>query len=139
LKNCHPHNPAAKTFSTSSKSGLNLTQGFTSSIALLLPLSGQDQMFTTDIFQGCEATKNGVSADLNASGAGTISTSQQPADQTASSIASITPSQATNNVHVKLCDTLTNQPLATLLNQEQQYGATLMVGPSAERKRRSAF
>lgn len=146
-KNRYPHNPAAKTLPTPLNPVLNLTQASTSSIALLLPLSGQAQMFADAILQGFEAAKNGVSAsaptpqalqttnpdqsavisaDLNASGA--VSTSPQPADQTVPSIASITPSQATNNVQVKVYDT-TSQPLTALLNQAQQDGATLVVGP----------
>lgn len=104
-------------------------------------------MFAAAILQGFEAAKNDVSAptptpqalqttnpdqsaiisaDLNANGA--VSTSPQLADHTVLSITSITPSQATSNVQVKVYDTYTIQPLAALLNQAQQDGATLVIG-----------
>jgi len=60
-QNRYPHNPAAKTLTTPLKPVLNFIPDSTSSIALLLPLSGQAQMFAEAILQGFEAAKNGIS------------------------------------------------------------------------------
>ncbi|CAI1118673.1 penicillin-binding protein activator [Serratia entomophila] len=158
-QNRYPQNPAAKTLPARLNQVLNFTQASTSKIALLLPLNGQAKVFADAIQQGFEAAKNGgavpapapqqptnnpdqtapanqpaaVSADPNANGA--VSTSAPPADQAAVTAAQpatqpgapITPPQAAN-AQIKVYDT-TSQPLAALLTQAQQDGATLVVGP----------
>ncbi|RJF54205.1 penicillin-binding protein activator [Serratia inhibens] len=154
-QNRYPQNPAAKTLPAQLNQVLNFTQASTSKIALLLPMNGQAKVFADAIQQGFEAAKNGMaapvqapqqqsepannpdqasaSADVNANGA--VSTSAPSAD-TASvtaaqpstpSQAPITPPQATN-AQIKVYDT-TSQPLAAILTQAQQDGATLVVGP----------
>lgn len=154
-QNRYPQNPAAKTLPAQLNQVLNFTQASTSKIALLLPMNGQAKVFADAIQQGFEAAKNGMaapaqvqpqqsepannpdqasaSADVNANGA--VSTSAPSAD-TASvtaaqpstpSHAPITPPQATN-AQIKVYDT-TSQPLAAILTQAQQDGATLVVGP----------
>ncbi|WP_421414123.1 penicillin-binding protein activator [Serratia plymuthica] len=157
-QNRYPQNPAAKTLPTQLNQVLNFTQASTSKIALLLPLNGQAKVFADAIQQGFEAAKNGVAApaqvqqqqqqqqqpannpvqaaapaDANANGA--VSTSAPSADAapvtaaqpSTASNAQITPPQATN-AQIKVYDT-TSQPLAALLTQAQQDGATLVVGP----------
>jgi len=153
-QNRYPQNPAAKTLPTQLNQVLNFTQASTSKIALLLPLNGQAKVFADAIQQGFEAAKNGVAApaqaqqqqqpannpvqaaapaDANANGA--VSTSAPSADDapvtaaqpSTPSNAQITPPQATN-AQIKVYDT-TSQPLAALLTQAQQDGATLVVGP----------
>lgn len=153
-QNRYPQNPAAKTLPTQLNQVLNFTQASTSKIALLLPLNGQAKVFADAIQQGFEAAKNGVAApaqaqqqqqpannpvqaaapaDANANGA--VSTSAPSADAapvtaaqpSTPSNAQITPPQATN-AQIKVYDT-TSQPLAALLTQAQQDGATLVVGP----------
>ncbi|MGB8665346.1 MAG: penicillin-binding protein activator [Serratia inhibens] len=154
-QNRYPQNPAAKTLPAQLNQVLNFTQASTSKIALLLPMNGQAKVFADALQQGFEAAKNGMaapvqvqqqqsepannpdqasaSADINANGA--VSTSAPSAD-TASvtaaqpstpSNAPITPPQATN-AQIKVYDT-TSQPLAAILTQAQQDGATLVVGP----------
>lgn len=153
-QNRYPQNPAAKTLPTQLSQVLNFTQASTSKIALLLPMNGQAKVFADAIQQGFEAAKNGVTApaqvqqqqqpannpvqaaapaDANANGA--VSTSAPSADAapvtaaqpSTPSNAQITPPQATN-AQIKVYDT-TSQPLAALLTQAQQDGATLVVGP----------
>ncbi|WP_434461565.1 penicillin-binding protein activator [Serratia plymuthica] len=155
-QNRYPQNPAAKTLPTQLNQVLNFTQASTSKIALLLPLNGQAKVFADAIQQGFEAAKNGVAApaqvqqqqqqqpannpvqvaapaDANANGA--VSTSAPSADAAPVTAAQpstpsnvqITPPQATNT-QIKVYDT-TSQPLAALLTQAQQDGATLVVGP----------
>ncbi|KYQ98235.1 penicillin-binding protein [Serratia plymuthica] len=153
-QNRYPQNPAAKTLPTQLNQVLNFTQASTSKIALLLPLNGQAKVFADAIQQGFEAAKNGVAApaqvqqqqqpannpvqaaapaDANANGA--VSTSAPSADAapvtaaqpSTPSNAQITSPQATN-AQIKVYDT-TSQPLAALLTQAQQDGATLVVGP----------
>lgn len=154
-QNRYPQNPAAKTLPTQLNQVLNFTQASTSKIALLLPLNGQAKVFADAIQKGFEAAKNGVtpsapvqqqqsqpdsapvqsadpaSADQNANGAVSTSapdaapvTAAQPA---APSTTPITPPQAAN-AQIKVYDT-SSQPLAALLTQAQQDGATLVVGP----------
>ncbi|VEI21361.1 Lipoprotein activator of PBP from the outer membrane A [Serratia plymuthica] len=153
-QNRYPQNPAAKTLPTQLNQVLNFTQASTSKIALLLPMNGQAKVFADAIQQGFEAAKNGMAApaqvqqqqqpannpvqtaapaDANANGA--VSTSAPSADAapvtavqpSTPSHAPITPPQATN-AQIKVYDT-TSQPLAALLTQAQQDGATLVVGP----------
>lgn len=157
-QNRYPKNPAAKTLPARLNQVLNFTQASTSKIALLLPLNGQAKVFADAIQQGFEAAKNGGSmpapqpqaaqpasapaptaptdqaatGDINANGAVSPSAQEsQPAvtaaQPAAPSSAPITPLQAAN-AQVKVYDT-TSQPLAALLSQAQQDGATLVVGP----------
>ncbi|OKB66657.1 penicillin-binding protein [Serratia marcescens] len=157
-QNRYPKNPAAKTLPARLNQALNFTQASTSKIALLLPLNGQAKVFADAIQQGFEAAKNGGSApapqpqaaqpasaaaptapadqaatgDINANGAVSPSAqASQPAvtaaQPTAPSSAPVTPLQAAN-AQVKVYDT-SSQPLAALLSQAQQDGATLVVGP----------
>ncbi|MGQ8775873.1 penicillin-binding protein activator [Serratia sp. NA_112.1] len=152
-QNRYPQNPAAKTLPTQLNQVLNFTQASTSKIALLLPLNGQAKVFADAIQKGFEAAKYGVtpstpvqqqqpasapeqatqptSTDQNANGA--VSTSAPDAapvttaEPSAPSTAPMTPPQAAN-AQIKVYDT-SSQPLATLLTQAQQDGATLVVGP----------
>lgn len=149
-QNRYPQNPAAKTLPTQLNQVLNFTQASTSKIALLLPMNGQAKVFADAIQQGFEAAKNGLTspaqvpqqptnnpdqasapADVNANGAVSTSaadtapvTAAQPSTP---ANAPITPQQ-TANAQIKVYDT-TSQPLAALLTQAQQDGATLVVGP----------
>ena len=117
-QNRYPKNPAAKTLAARLNQVLNFTQASTSKISLLLPLNGQAKVFADAIQQGFEAAKNG----------GSLPAPQPQAAQPATpSSAPITPLQAAN-AQVKVYDT-TSQPLAALLSQAQQDGATLVVGP----------
>lgn len=148
-QNRYPKNPAAKTRPAQLNQVLNFTQASTTRIALLLPLNGQAKVFADAIQQGVEAAKNGgtaamlqpasnpdqtasadqtaaISADPSAYGARSISAPS--ADQAAfSPVQPATPPQATHT-QVKVYDT-SSQPLAALLAQAQQDGATLVVGP----------
>ncbi|QUY47506.1 penicillin-binding protein activator [Serratia plymuthica] len=152
-QNRYPQNPAAKTLPTQLNQVLNFTQASTSKIALLLPMNGQAKVFADAIQQGFEAAKNGMAvpaqvqqqqqtannpvqtaapADANANGA--VSTSAPSAD--AAPVTAAQPSTQPNapmtppatNAQIKVYDT-TSQPLAALLTQAQQDGATLVVGP----------
>ena len=155
----YPDNPASKTLPTQLSQVQNFTKASTSTIALLLPLNGQAQMFASAIQKGFNDAKNGVipaapqatpgsaqdpiamnqqqPADANTvvspSAAPTattqtgtaqqpVTTAQQPQQQQQSS------AQPASNAQVKVYDT-SSQPIAQVMQQAQQDGATLVVGP----------
>ncbi|WP_350238381.1 penicillin-binding protein activator [Pectobacterium colocasium] len=148
----YPHHPAAKTLPTQLNQVLNYQQSSVNSIALLLPLNGQAQVFANAIQQGFNAAKNGQiatapvsaptapSADAAQDGQVTPSSdgqnAQSPApysNQAAASPASAPESQATSaglssSLPVKVYDT-SSQPLANILTQAEQDGASLVIGP----------
>ncbi|WP_208951014.1 penicillin-binding protein activator [Rahnella sp. ChDrAdgB13] len=147
----YPVNPAAKTLPTQLNNVLTFQPASTGKIALFLPMSGPAQVYGNAIQQGFNAAMNGqvsqaapqpaTPADPNAQAQTTpvdpnaaVSTSApdttaQP--QTAPAQPAPTPDVApvaSSNAQVKVYDT-NGQPLAALLTQAQQDGATLVVGP----------
>src|SRR5471030_256691 len=149
----YPVNPAAKTLPTQLNSVLSFQPSSTEKIALFLPMSGQAQVYGTAIQQGFNAAANGLPsqpaaasqtpadpnaatppADPNAavspSAPQTTASSGTPTDgQPAAAPAAVQPTApATPNAQIKVYDTST-QPLAALLTQAQQDGATIVVGP----------
>ncbi|WP_145520965.1 penicillin-binding protein activator [Yersinia mollaretii] len=130
----YPQNPAAKNLPTALTQISNFSQASTAKIALLLPLSGPAQVFADAIQQGFTAAQNGlpvaapapVTADATASAA---TDAAAPVDIAAMSTPEpVAAPVATSNAQVKIYDT-TTQPIAALLAQAQQDGATLVVGP----------
>ncbi|MBC0856225.1 penicillin-binding protein activator [Pantoea stewartii] len=155
----YPDNPASKTLPTQLSLVQNFTKASTSTIALLLPLNGQAQMFASAIQKGFNDAKNGVipaapqatpgsaqdpiamnqqqPADANTvvspSAAPTATTqtgtAQQPATTAQQPQQQQQPSaQPASNAQVKVYDT-SSQPIAQVMQQAQQDGATLVVGP----------
>ncbi|MDZ7277182.1 penicillin-binding protein activator [Pantoea eucrina] len=151
-KTRYPQNPGAKTLPTQLNQAQNMTPASTSTIALLLPLNGQAQVFANAIQKGFNDAKNGVLTPPSAAPAATDTASApQPAadhgDGSASSPISAegvspaqpqttaTPAQTPaptaaqpSNAQIKVYDT-SSQPIAQLMQQAQQDGATLVVGP----------
>ncbi|ARF51584.1 penicillin-binding protein activator [Pantoea stewartii] len=155
----YPDNPASKTLPTQLSQVQNFTKASTSTIALLLPLNGQAQMFASAIQKGFNDAKNGVipaapqatpgsaqdpiamnqqqPADANAvvspsaapAATTQTGTAQQPATTAQQPQQQQQPSaQPASNVQVKVYDT-SSQPIAQVIQQAQQDGATLVVGP----------
>jgi len=157
-QNRYPYNPAAKMLPSALSQVKNFQPGSTGKIALLLPLNGQAQVFANAIQQGFNDAKNGTlmqsaaapvqspvqapQATANPDAAPTdanavVSPSAAPIDNTAqpdaaqpqpeasSSVETAAPSGSTQ---VQVYDTST-QPVAQLLTQAQNDGATLVVGP----------
>ena len=162
----YPVNPAAKTLPTALSQVQNFSKASTSTIALLLPLNGQAQIFANAIQKGFNDAKNGVltaapapqpqptatpatgdasaqqqpaatpaaPADNNAvvSPAAAAVTPDQNAQQPAAAPAPATPAPAASapdsNVQVKVYDT-SSQPIQQVMQQAQQDGATIVVGP----------
>ncbi|WP_054633037.1 penicillin-binding protein activator [Pantoea stewartii] len=155
----YPDNPASKTLPTQLSQVQNFTKASTSTIALLLPLNGQAQMFASAIQKGFNDAKNGVipaapqatpgsaqdpiamnqqqPADahtvVSPSAAPTATTqtgtAQQPATTAQQPQQQQQPSaQPASNAQVKVYDT-SSQPIAQVMQQAQQDGATLVVGP----------
>ncbi|WP_416411543.1 penicillin-binding protein activator [Pantoea sp. App145] len=162
----YPVNPAAKTLPTALSQVQNFSKASTSTIALLLPLNGQAQIFANAIQKGFNDAKNGVltaapapqpqptatpatgdasvqqqpaatpaaPADNNAvvSPAAAAVTPEQNAQQPAAAPAPATPapaaSAADSNAQVKVYDT-SSQPIQQVMQQAQQDGATIVVGP----------
>ncbi|AIX72447.1 MAG: penicillin-binding protein activator [Mixta calida] len=71
----YPQNPAAKTLPTALGQVQNFQPASTGKIALLLPLSGQAQVFASAIQKGFNDAKNGL---LNAAPASAIGSAQNP-------------------------------------------------------------
>ncbi|EJL86512.1 penicillin-binding protein activator [Pantoea sp. GM01] len=149
----YPQNPGAKTLPTQLSQVQNFTKASTDTIALLLPLNGQAQVFANAIQKGFTDARNGVlnapapqaapapaaadanaqpSADSNTEANSVVSPAMagntpqqteqpQPAAQPAAA-------QADSNAQVKVYDT-SSQPIAQVMQQAQQDGATLVVGP----------
>ncbi|CAI2447243.1 penicillin-binding protein activator [Serratia ficaria] len=126
-----PLNGQAKVFAEAIQQGFEAAKNGVSAPA---PAPSQPQQPANSPDQAAPAEQTAATAgDINANGA--VSTSAQPADRpavaaaqpAAPSSAPITPPQAAN-AQVKVYDT-SSQPLAALLSQAQQDGATLVVGP----------
>lgn len=148
----YPHHPATKTLPTQLNQILNYQQSSVNSIALLLPLNGQAQVFANAIQQGFNAAKNGQTAIAAAPAPVTPATNTAQDGQAAtSSDGQSTPSPApysdqavtsptsapeapatsaglSSSLPVKVYDTA-SQPLANILTQAQQDGASLVIGP----------
>ncbi|ROR13520.1 penicillin-binding protein activator [Erwinia sp. JUb26] len=155
-QNRYPYNPAAKMLPSALSQVKNFQQGSTGKIALLLPLSGQAQVFANAIQQGFNDAKNGTlmqsaapaapiqapEAAANPDAAATdanavVSPSAAPTDATAQPDAaqpqpvassSVETAAPSGNTQVQIYDTST-QPVDQLLTQAQNDGATLIVGP----------
>ncbi|MBK0035655.1 penicillin-binding protein activator [Erwinia sp. S43] len=155
-QNRYPYNPAAKMLPSALSQVKNFQQGSTGKIALLLPLSGQAQVFANAIQQGFNDAKNGTlmqsaapaapiqapDATANPDAAATdanavVSPSAAPTDGTTQPDAAQPQPVASNSVEtaapsgstqVQVYDTST-QPVDQLLTQAQNDGATLVVGP----------
>ncbi|PWC20239.1 penicillin-binding protein activator [Brenneria roseae subsp. roseae] len=146
----YPHHPAAKTLPTQLNNLLNFQQTAINSIALLLPLNGQAQVFANAIQQGFNAARSGqammaatMPADLpstdtqdeavdpNAALADNQTTPSQP-EYSEQIVPATSPDpidqQAVSSLPVRVYDT-SSQPLANVLAQAQQDGASLVVGP----------
>jgi len=148
----YPQNPAAKTLPSQLSQVKNFTQASTSTIALLLPLNGQAQVFASAIQKGFTDAKNGLmsaaapqtnTAENSAAPATTDTASANgaadsvvspaaatmPADSSAQQpAAAAASSPAASNARIKVYDT-SSQPIAQVIQQVQQDGATLVVGP----------
>ena len=161
----YPYNPGAKTLPSALNQAQNMTKASTSTIALLLPLNGQAQLFANAIQKGFNDAKNGalvsapqpqaVAAAQPAaapSDAGTaaqpisysgnsdnpvVSPSAAPVDATAPAAApasqpvvaqSVPQVAPAGNAQIKVYDT-SSQPIAQVMQQAQQDGATIVVGP----------
>lgn len=131
-QNRYPQNPAAKNLPTALTQISNFSQASTAKIALLLPLSGPAKVFADAIQQGFIAAQNGLPVTPTAPVI-PDATASTTTDGNAAPVTDVAPVAtpapvATNHAQVKVYDT-TNQPLAALLAQAQQDGATLVVGP----------
>ncbi|MBK0089379.1 penicillin-binding protein activator [Erwinia sp. S59] len=164
----YPQNPGAKTLPTQLSQVQNFTKASTSTIALLLPLNGQAQVFANAIQKGFNDAKNGVltapapqpapaaPAATDANGQPSAqqtgdANAQQPADANAAANTVVSPAMAGNmppqteqpqpaaqpattaaqpdsSAQVKVYDT-SSQPIAQVMQQAQQDGATIVVGP----------
>ena len=150
----YPQNPAAKTLPTQLSQMQNYTKASTSIIALLLPMNGQAQVFANAIQKGFTDAKNGVSAPAAQPAAaqpaatdGTASTQpaavagsasdpisapqQQAAEATPQAQPQSQPAataEPASNAQIKVYDT-SSQPIEQVMQQAQQDGATLVVGP----------
>ncbi|CCG88589.1 penicillin-binding protein activator [Erwinia piriflorinigrans] len=139
----YPYNPAAKMLPSPLTQTQNLHPASMGKIALLLPLSGQAQVFANAIQKGFNDAKNGVLAQSTAApspavpgvvpsdAAVAISPSATTADKAAEEPApanSITTAAPSSSTQVQVYDTST-QPVEQLLTQAQNDGATLVVGP----------
>lgn len=145
----YPVNPAAKTLPTQLSGVLSFQPSSTEKIALFLPMSGAAQVYGNAIQQGFNAAMNGLpgpsapqqvpvdpnaatpqpdpNAAISPSTPDTTAAQGTPtAAQPATPAVSTTP--ANPHAQVKVYDTST-QPLAALLTQAQQDGATIVVGP----------
>lgn len=151
----YPQNPGAKTLPTQLSQAQNFSSASTSIIALLLPLNGQAQIFANAIQKGFNDAKNGVltpapqptpaqpapddpntatqpATDPNAvvsPAAAEVTPPEQP--QTAATqpaVASAPPTEPASNAQVKVYDT-SSQPIQQVMQQAQQEGATIVVGP----------
>ncbi|MBT0726082.1 penicillin-binding protein activator [Rosenbergiella australiborealis] len=150
----YPDNPASKTLPTGLLQVMNLSAASTNTIALLLPLTGPGAVFSKAIEQGFEDARNGnLSASVPEVNNAVIQAPQTQISPTANTVvspsatsiptqpvASVTPSTASPTASVpgtasantaaqiKVYDT-NGHPIDQLLQQAQQDGATLVVGP----------
>lgn len=153
----YPNNPAAKMLPTALSQVQNFQPASTGKIALLLPLSGQAQVFANAIQKGFNDAKNGVLAQGSAPAApveapqaaaadaatpadpnAVVSPSAAPTDDAAAQPQEVQPQSAPANsvetappssgTQVQVYDT-SSQPIEQVLAQAQKDGATLVVGP----------
>ncbi|MGV3345957.1 penicillin-binding protein activator [Enterobacteriaceae bacterium LUAb1] len=147
----YPQNPAARSLPSALSQLQKHEPASTERIALLLPLSGQAQVFGNAIQQGFNDAKNGllsitpsrplaqVTSDsvsspanpdivVSPSAVSTDELQQTPAIQPAVVQPPVSPPAIVSHVDVRVYDTY-SQPLDLLLTQAQQDGATLIVGP----------
>ncbi|WP_345828200.1 penicillin-binding protein activator [Pantoea sp. BRR-3P] len=149
----YPQNPGAKTLPTQLSQVQNFTKASTNTIALLLPLNGQAQVFASAIQKGFTDARNGVlnaPAPQAAPAPAAADNNAQPAtDANAEANSVVSPAMAGNtpqqteqpqpaaqpaaaqgdsSAQVKVYDT-SSQPIAQVMQQAQQDGATLVVGP----------
>ncbi|NWA60063.1 penicillin-binding protein activator [Pantoea sp. B9002] len=143
----YPQNPGAKTLPTQLSQVQNFTKASTNTIALLLPLNGQAQVFANAIQKGFNDARNGVlnAPAPQAAPAAADASAQQPTDANSvvsPAVAGNTPpqteqpqpaaqpvaAQGDSNAQVKVYDT-SSQPITQVMQQAQQDGATLVVGP----------
>ncbi|CFQ57033.1 penicillin-binding protein activator [Yersinia similis] len=130
----YPQNPAAKNLPTALTQVSNFSQASTAKIALLLPLSGPAQVFADAIQQGFTAAQSGSSVTTsapvmpNVTESSPIEAAAVVSGDTPAALPAPVTTPVTTNAQVKIYDTNT-QPLAALLAQAQQDGATLVVGP----------
>ncbi|WP_343554433.1 penicillin-binding protein activator [Pantoea sp.] len=151
----YPQNPGAKTLPTQLSQVQNFTKASTNTIALLLPLNGQAQVFANAIQKGFNDARNGVlsapapqpapvaaPADANAQPAADANANTDANSVVSPAVAGNTPqqpeqpqptaqpaaAQADSNAQVKVYDT-SSQPIAQVMQQAQQDGATIVVGP----------
>jgi len=153
----YPNNPAAKMLPTALSQVQNFQPASTGKIALLLPLSGQAQVFANAIQKGFNDAKNGVLAQGSAPAApveapqaaaadaatpadtnAVVSPSAAPTDAAAAQPQQVQPQSAPANsvetappssgTQVQVYDT-SSQPIEQVLAQAQKDGATLVVGP----------
>lgn len=152
----YPQNPGATMLPTPLTGAQNFQPASANKIALLLPLNGQASVFGKTIQQGFEAAKNAGTAPVSpVSASQPAAVEAQPAAQTSGDVAS--PAQASTTeltneqpqtppaetaatgqtvastpanpgAELKIYDT-SAQPLAQVLNQVQQDGASIVVGP----------
>jgi outer membrane PBP1 activator LpoA protein len=145
----YPQNPGAKTLPTPLSQVQNFTKASTNTIALLLPLNGQAQVFANAIQKGFTDARNGVlnspasqAAPVPAAADATAQPSAEANSVVSPAVAGNTPqqteqpqpaaqpaaAQGDSNAQVKVYDT-SSQPIAQVMQQAQQDGATLVVGP----------
>ena len=149
----YPQNPGAKLLPTQLVNVQNFKPASADKIALLLPLNGQAAVFGRAIQQGFEAAKNSGVSPVNApqtpvAAQPAAETAQQPigpdgvASPSAANVNDLTqdaaapaavPQPADNapanpGAEIKIYDT-SSQPLNQVLNQVQQDGASIVVGP----------
>jgi len=135
-QNRYPLNPAAKNLPTQLNNVLNFSPASTTTIALLLPLSGQAKVYGNAIQQGFQAANSGTdstpatpAAPATPPAATTADGTTAPATPAAAPAVPATPvAPAVSSAQIKVYDTDT-QPLPVLLAQAKQDGATLVVGP----------
>ena len=145
----YPQNPGAKTLPTQLSQVQNFTKASTNTIALLLPLNGQAQVFANAIQKGFTDARNGVlnapapqaapapttadasaqpTADANSVVSPAVAGNTPPQTEQSQPAAQPTAAQGNSNAQVKVYDT-SSQPIAQGMQQAQQDGATLVVGP----------
>ncbi|MFK8257827.1 penicillin-binding protein activator [Erwinia sp. AnSW2-5] len=146
----YPYNPAAKMLPTALTQVQNFQPASTGKIALLLPLSGQAQVFANAIQKGFNDAKNGVLAQSSAPAVAAPvqapdavqaapdavvspsadATTAQPADVQPQSVPanSVETAAPSSNTQIQVYDTST-QPIEQILTQAKNDGATLVVGP----------
>lgn len=132
----YPRHPAAKTPPTalvSPQAAAAPAPGTISGngIALLLPLNGQAQVYANAIQQGFDAARNGQQTPVEpppvpVAPASDADPAAQPA--TPQPTAAPAPVAASATTSVKVYDT-SSQPLANVIAQAQQDGASVIVGP----------